>query len=100
MKEQTMLVDCMIGDFSDPEAVSGGSTTVLLFFTTPLMLKTNDRMVVFCCAAIEGRSKAEIEKDPVTARKTGSFVWSVELYFGIDFCFWLLYKEFIQKLLL
>lgn len=41
MKEQTMLVDCMIGDFSDPEAVSGGSTTVLLFFTTILMLIKN-----------------------------------------------------------
>ena len=40
------------------------------------------------------------EEDPVTARKTGSSVWSVELYFGIDFCFWLLYKNFIQKLTL
>jgi hypothetical protein len=27
------------------------------------------------------------EEDPVTARKTGSSVWSVELYFGIDFLF-------------
>jgi len=27
-------------------------------------------------------------------------VWSVELYFGIDVCFWLLYKIFIQKLIL
>ena len=44
--------------------------------------------------------KREKREDPVTARKTGSSVWSVELYFGIDFCFWLLYKNFIQKLTL
>ncbi len=37
-------------------------------------------------------------EDPVTARKTGSSVWSVELYFGIDVCFWPLDNIFIQKL--
>jgi len=37
-------------------------------------------------------------EDPVTARKTGSSVWSVELYFGIDVCFWPLDNNFIQKL--
>ena len=42
-----MLVDYMIGDFSDPEAVSGGSTTVLIFFTTLLMLKMTTGKVVF-----------------------------------------------------
>ena len=38
-------------------------------------------------------------EDPVTARKTrSSYVWSVELYFGIDVCFWPLDNNFIQKL--
>jgi hypothetical protein len=65
-----------------------------------------DFFVPRCFAGSESR-RAErviakyrgIEKDPVTARKTGSLVWSVELYFGIDVCFWLLYKIFIQKLI-
>ena len=29
MKEQTMLVECVHGDFSDPEAVSGSSTMII-----------------------------------------------------------------------
>ena len=42
--------------------------------------------------------KKRKREDPVTARKTGSSVWSVELYFGIDVCFWPLDNIFIQKL--
>ncbi len=41
----------------------------------------------------------------IKKRRTGNceenrffYVWSVELYFGINVCFWLLHNNFIQKL--
>ena len=68
---------------SDPEAVSGSSTK------NPVKIRhLGDFLMIFI-------QKSE---DPVTARKTGSSVWSVELYFGIDVCFWPLDNNFIQKL--
>ena len=95
-----MLVDYMIGDFSDPEAVSGGSTTVLIFFTTLLMLKMTTGKVVFLFVSLGWGIRGDRKSSGNCEENRIFCVWSVELYFGIDFCFWLLYKDFIQKLLL
>lgn len=82
---------------SDPEAVSGSSTKieVKIAYLGDFLFKKCPRRAVFDDFVVENTTKSE---DPVTARKTGSSVWSVELYFGIDVCFWPLDNIFIQKL--
>ncbi len=85
----TMLVECAIEDFSDPEAVSGSST--------------NQKLVVFCCKEkpLKNRGIFRPRKEPATASKAGSLcgVWSY-IFFGFYFCFWLLCNICVQKLLL
>ena len=55
-----MLVECMIEDFSDPEAVSGSSTTVSVFFTTDFSEKKTRLGPFFDCREWVGRAAAAV----------------------------------------
>lgn len=62
-----MLVDCIYGDFSDPEAVSGSST---IKYLSRAQISNPDLAEVFF---VVNRS-LKPRKEPATARKAGSYV--------------------------
>ena len=80
-----MLVECMHGDLSDPEAVSGSST---------IWIKKRKPVRALFFEVKNSAYLAIKVKGSVTASKTDPFMWSVELFwnrflflaFGQEFC--------------
>ena len=68
-----MLVECMIEDFSDPEAVSGSSTTVSVFFTTGFSKKKDPIGAFFDCREWAERAAAAVGWRSEKKTKTKSF---------------------------
>ena len=85
-----MLVECIYGDLSDPEAVSGSSTR-------DFDIKNRSGNVTW--AIFNYKNELRIpnifsqEKGSVTASKTDPFMWSVELFWNR-----FLFLAFVQEI--
>ena len=93
-----MLVECVHGDFSDPEAVSGSST--ICFRKRKHPLQSQERVILFVFnstlqASFLGQNKKR-KKDRQLRVKPILLQWSVELFWN-RFLFLAFAQEFYSK---